>query len=433
MSLLAKARAAAAASDRCYLSEESKAHAGGELRRKLLALHVSKEMTAKDLCIIAHWHTLSGGRGLEDLAVRPDLQSSGHYQEHINLVIEKTFPRKTALYNVGLPSHDKKLGKREIVETPMNLPIDMLLHDLDPDDTDDCSDMSTPLCNDIASADDSMEWEPAYNDHPVVQACRANGVHSSRIRPVAIYMDAAIYTKRDSFEGIWINDLRTGKRHLLACVRKDDLCKCGCRGYCSIFILHWVIAWNLIFAAQGLNPDLTHTGGQDADPVRRNRAGTRLPFFLVVVQIRADWPGFCIPMGFRTCSHKTAGCVCCDVSKSRMGALSNISLDSGPWTTFTDADYWREVNSSRTTRYITDDLVRKQLVHCLWFDRRERGAFGRVLRKEFPLLQLVLGDRLTPTPLFPDVHTSPDPQQQIILFRRKQTIFSLLGNGKNHV
>ena len=73
---------------------------------------------------------------------------------------------------------------------------------------------------------------------PVVVEARRQGLHPSRIRRVGIYTDAAPYTKNDSFEGYFINDLDTGKRYMTNIVRKHDLCDCGCKGWDSLYHLH---------------------------------------------------------------------------------------------------------------------------------------------------------------------------------------------------
>jgi hypothetical protein len=45
-----------------------KAEAGDKLRDLLLSEYTGNQMTAKQVCSIAHWVTLAGGKGVEDLA-----------------------------------------------------------------------------------------------------------------------------------------------------------------------------------------------------------------------------------------------------------------------------------------------------------------------------------------------------------------------------
>ena len=55
---------------------------------------------------------------------------------------------------------------------------------------------------------------PAYRDHPVVTEALARGVPAWQIRPLAIYVDGVQYTRRDSFDAVYVQDLTSGRRHL---------------------------------------------------------------------------------------------------------------------------------------------------------------------------------------------------------------------------
>ena len=83
---------------------------------------------------------------------------------------------------------------------------------------------------------------------------------------------------------------------------------------------------------------------------------------------------------------------------------SNVTLDSGPWVTWTDNDYREEVERSRTTRFIDTEAMRGKIGHALIFDMRKKGGCGRLLRVPLPEFNLVAGDRLDPSPTLPDVH-----------------------------
>ena len=53
--------------------------------------------------------------------------------------------------------------------------------------------------------------------------------------PVAMFVDAAPFQKKVSFVGFWLINLVTGMRHLCCIVKKDQMCMCGCRAWCTIF------------------------------------------------------------------------------------------------------------------------------------------------------------------------------------------------------
>jgi hypothetical protein len=73
------------------------------------------------------------------------------------------------------------------------------------------------------------ELAPAHLESEVCRISLALGIDPSRVRRLGIFMDAAGFTKNESFEGLFINDLATGKRFLIAVIRKAELCGCGCR------------------------------------------------------------------------------------------------------------------------------------------------------------------------------------------------------------
>ena len=58
---------------------------------------------------------------------------------------------------------------------------------------------------------------------------------STDVHPSALYVDhVGSTTKRDGVVGFFIYSLVTQRRHLRVAVRKSDLCRCGCRGWCSL-------------------------------------------------------------------------------------------------------------------------------------------------------------------------------------------------------
>jgi len=135
-----------------------------------------------------------------------------------------------------------------------------------------------------------------------------------KARPVAIYMDGTQYTKRDSFWDIFVQNMQSGRRHLYAIVRKEDLCKCGCKGWCTMFCLLFCLVWSLTLGATGRFAEDRHDStafrpGEDA--WRIAQGGVAMGIFLVTCEMRADWPAFNWPLGFRAWNHLTAPCPFC--------------------------------------------------------------------------------------------------------------------------
>jgi hypothetical protein len=79
---------------------------GREMRKILVGLYITENISSRKLCDIAHYHTLSGGVGMEDLALKPDDNNSNH-NAHVKVVLGNEFGNESLLY-VDAPMHDKK-------------------------------------------------------------------------------------------------------------------------------------------------------------------------------------------------------------------------------------------------------------------------------------------------------------------------------------
>ena len=71
---------------------------------------------------------------------------------------------------------------------------------------------------------------------------------------VGLYVDAAPYTKYDSFYVISWNPIHSRTRHVITVVRKQQLCRCGCKGKCTINAVMRVIAWSMLALRAGKHP-----------------------------------------------------------------------------------------------------------------------------------------------------------------------------------
>ena len=394
---LKRARVAAMAAAQSASAAQAPSSSAVALRQHLVGMYVRKQLSAKDVCVTAYFATRAGAQGVADMALTPDLgaTSQGNYAAHLSRALGRERQRDKQ-YMADVPLCDKT-GVRDVVPLPMRLPTRALLDDFVGDAPADV-DMSTPL---HIEGDSNPPWTQQQLQHPVVKRALAQGVHLSRIRRVGLYMDAAGYTKNESFEGYFFNDLGTGKKYLVAVVRKLDLCDCGRRGWCSLFHIHWVLKWDLSHGACGVRALVRHDGKplDDADAALAASAiGRQLGFVIAVVEIRADWPGFVLPMGLRTCSHKSCPCPFCKTTKSNMNDLSRLSLHSGPAQHYTNEEYRLEKRARERCVTVTSVEARRLVLASLHFEKRKRG---RALRWDIPELGLLKGDRLTPTETFP--------------------------------
>eukprot|EP00959_Pyramimonas_sp_CCMP1952_P072204 1507955-Pyramimonas_sp.AAC.1 len=68
----------------------------------------------------------------------------------------------------------------------------------------------------------------------------------------------------------------SGKRYLICSIRKSDVCRCGCKGFCSIGNIQRTIAWSFNCLADGIYPALDHTGRPFHDDPRATQRGLDL-------------------------------------------------------------------------------------------------------------------------------------------------------------
>ena len=98
------------------------------------------------------------------------------------------------------------------------------------------------LAEEIASLENATETlrktiaenqlPPVYFSHPVV----VNAPAGTPVHPIAIYFDGVAFTRTDTVVSFYVYLLLTGRRHHVCNLRKSELCKCGCKGWCSYFL-----------------------------------------------------------------------------------------------------------------------------------------------------------------------------------------------------
>ena len=210
--------------------KESEIAMGDKLLEFLERKVLSGQLTAVDMCVVAHYVTGSGGKGLEDFDMDP-ATAEKHASEHCELILGKKF-KKTNLRNLEVPAYTKKGCMRTKMNIAVRLPSVILAEKYDD-------------LNHVEPAGADPSILSIYGSHPVVKKGLETGIHWSRILALALYWDGVKYTSRDSFVGIFMTDYRTMEPALLALWRKSDVCNCGCRGWCTIFPILLEIALDI--------------------------------------------------------------------------------------------------------------------------------------------------------------------------------------------
>jgi len=226
------------------------------------------------------------------------------------------------------------------------------------------------------------------------------------VHPYGLYLDGVRYSNSDTVLGVWIVNLGSGKRHVVAAIRKKIVCRCGCGGWCTWHdLLEW-LRWSFEAMASATHPASRHDGRPwcAGDAATAAKAGDRLPMPACVLQLKGDWAELCERIGFFGPTSNLRGCICCTAPKDLFFELEGLTSSSYPefWNPHTHLD-WEEA-CGRCEQWVwlcADDHA--VVVAVLFYDRRNDGNRGRRLATAIPHLGLRAGDRLEPSDTLADV------------------------------
>lgn len=190
--------------------QDSAEAAGHELYQHLLKMYVSERLTAKDFCIIAHFHVKSGGKGerLQSLAMDPD-KASKNASATVKLTVAKDIPDPDMLY-VQTVAFIKSENRRGTTSQPIRTPSNVFEQYVNEPTVLQQRPLRQSYLEDLGDK---------FYQHPLTRKALQKKVPLERIRPVGIYFDGVQYTNNDSFLGISVNDILTGLSFLCVLIR----------------------------------------------------------------------------------------------------------------------------------------------------------------------------------------------------------------------
>ena len=176
------------------------------------------------------------------LASKPNM-TGGNYSAHFDKVVGIDLAGEGSynMIQLQVPGHQRCTLGRATLNCEASLAYHMLAEEV-----------TTPLLRQLVP-DPRHSWGQVYTEHPLVKASEA----SDTVLPVALYLDGVAFQKRDTTTGFWLINLRTGRRYLLFCLRKRQVCRCagvGAKagavcGWCSPVLhgswTHWRLACTL--------------------------------------------------------------------------------------------------------------------------------------------------------------------------------------------
>ena len=240
---------------------------------------------------------------------------------------------------------------------------------------------------------------PCFKEHEVVVSNP-----SEVIVPIALFIDAVPYSETDSVMGCWGMCLLSGRRFLISTIRKRNVCRCGCAGWCTWSVLFSIASWSLSALAEGKWPSKRHDSEawRASDCSRSAKSGSPLPK-CACVYLKADWAEYATTAGLPTWGDGYRPCFACSAFGPNMFVAGTCGVDGLRWKCNEVGDFDRACASCETKVLIETAADRDMLVRSLVYDKSKSGNRGRCLYCSVEKFKLREGDRLEPSSSLPDV------------------------------
>ena len=360
----------------------------------LVDLKHANYLSSKQVCLLSWWAEKGGlNKAGCHLAMSP-ASKTGAFQKKFDRTIGLDKQLHMDFYTIPTVVHQRYSFSRCSTDKEI-----LLLHE----EIQDEIERTEGFWGKVTSACSQAGWGPAYDAHPVVQAHGAE-----RCVPIGIYLDGVKFQSRDSVTGVWGINLATHTRFLISALRKRELCRCGCKGWCSYFPVLDALRWQISEISEGRHPTTKHDGtAWPADSSRGAVAGVPLGWRCAVLFCKADWAEYSNSLGYRTWGHYSHPCFLCKCTAGPAGnwnILDDISVMGLPWELRTPETYSAACDELEHIIHIAtgDDMT--SVSSSLFYDKRKSGGFeGRAMRNDDARFNLKKGDRLEPSEFCRDV------------------------------
>ena len=364
-----------------------------ELFDFLLDLKNRGALTAKAVCVIAFLSNQAGATGhVSELARRPGLQS-GKYSAHVDKVTGMKPSEAEEWLYVPVPTYQRCDGSRSVQKTAVLVAHEQLAQQISSD---------PGITEKLESARAKGSLPKNYETHKIVASNPDVPVY-----PIVIYIDGIKFERHDTVVGWFVYNFVTYDRICIAALRKSALCRCGCRGWCSLFIIWSKIAWSLHAMEEGKYPDRGPLGqvfDDDADAARLALAGREFGWKAALVLLKADLAEFATSVGLPSSAHHGHPCFLCFATIRDMYDARALSPLTTPCPLKTLDTYLADCVRCEIVIKLTDPGVRHRLKAKLFLDARNDGSHGRSMITDMPELALLKGDRLEPSQEVIDTH-----------------------------
>jgi hypothetical protein len=343
----------------------------------LIGLYMASAISGQMFTTLCYWAGVGGLRGdVPKFGLKPST-IPGHCTRHLNKLLgfEQLKHKGYCLEVPGRRKHDISRTKFNVEVIP---PHESILAEIAEDPS---------VLIRLQEAKSTNDLPPSYTQHPIV----LNNPNDD-VLPMALYMDGLPYSQTDSVVGVWMINMISGMRHMIAVIRKRICCACGCRSFCTFHALYRFIHWSLSSLANKTHPLTRHdnTVWQERDCDRALVAGQPTRVRAALCQIKGDWAEFCSRFGFPNWASSTRPCFLCAAGPDEMYSVQGVSPISLPWHLNTPESYFTAV--ARCELVVTISAAQHhRLKTLLQYDNRQYGAgglavFGTQGLEELPLL-----------------------------------------------
>ena len=304
--------------DSCHTPEDAEARraeqraAGASLLKQNMTLYALGKTSAADFAIQCHHCVLAGVHGAPfHLYGVPPGRQSGAYQQHLDKVI----PPPSIQYTLIIPANVTRVERRAKFKCQVSLAYESIAAEI----------RKNPGILDKVKYD---AMPPVYQQNKIVQDSIREGRRLPL--PLALYTDGVAYTsaisgRADTVTGFSIVNVVTERRHLVCSLRSRLHCRCGCRGWCTVWQVLEYVAWLFDIIRHGVRPDTTHDGldpGPDSVISKcKRKFGADLGYSGMLMWVRGDWMDAAKTHGLPNVSSNVQPCPFCCAESSTMYAL----------------------------------------------------------------------------------------------------------------
>lgn len=199
--------------------------AGEMFLETIFGLMFSGQLSAKSVCVLCYWaHKAGASERIGKVGFRPNASSTGHYQRHLDSVLQTNVGKKSEWHTIKVPSRSKAWAVRQVRDVPVLLPY----AELEAEATE-----TRAFDAELAIANTQRQLPNLYYTHPA--RAEPHGARKPLYIPTAMFVDGVPTIRGDGCIGFWLINLISQKRHLCCVLRKRGVCGCGCAGWCSYY------------------------------------------------------------------------------------------------------------------------------------------------------------------------------------------------------